>query len=140
MSPFPVPYADLLSRPAEQEGADFWTFQLDHGYTTLTPVALNFLSATETMSNRVDSWYERFLFRPADGGALAYFVPLLQKGLQNPPLNPSATDQEVQAALLASGEGAKVTVYVGHGVEGTWGDSGPRCQPHGRARVTLSCP
>ena len=57
-------------------------------------VAAQFLAGPEPAQDEVNALYGRFLTRPADSGALANFVPQVEKGGQD----------QVLATLLASDE------------------------------------
>jgi hypothetical protein len=88
-------YVDLLHRPADPGGLQYWTTQLETGALTRFQEALAFENSLEYRTDEVEADYEQFLGRPADPMGLASFVAALAAG---------ATPQQVQAAILGSQE------------------------------------
>jgi hypothetical protein len=90
-------YIDLLGRSAAQVSdaeVTFWIGQLAGGATRVQVVQA-FQGSTEYRVNLIDGFYQDYLGRPADPGALSFFEFQLSQGL---PI------EALQAILLASNE------------------------------------
>jgi hypothetical protein len=87
-------YRDILGRPADTTGLDYWVNQLQSGVSRAT-VAQAFLNSPEHLSAEVTSYYQSFLNRAPDSVGLAYWVSKLEAG---------ASEQQVIAGILSSTE------------------------------------
>lgn len=72
-------YNDLLGRPAEQAGVDFWMGQLAAGVSP-AQVALGFTASDERLRNRVTDTYRTLLDREPDAPGLAYWIAIFKNG------------------------------------------------------------
>lgn len=66
-------YLDLLGRPADASGRNYWVDLLNRGVLTRSAVAENYYASIESRRSRVDGLYRQILGRPADAGGLAYW-------------------------------------------------------------------
>lgn len=87
-------YQDLLARGIDFAGMVFWSGQLNAGLSR-TQFALDVLSGNEYHQDLVQSWYEKYLGRPADPSGLSLYTNLLNNGW---------TDETVEQAILSSQE------------------------------------
>ncbi len=72
-------YADLLGRPADQEGISFWSNQLA-GSTSKSDLAYQFATTDEWLGVVVDDLYFSILGRGPDAGGRAYWISQLKAG------------------------------------------------------------
>jgi hypothetical protein len=87
-------YGELLARPADAAGLQFWAQRLQAG-TTRAQVAAGIHGSQEAERREVQLFYLRYLHRPADPGGTDFFATALQQG---------APEEEVIAALAGSDE------------------------------------
>src|SRR4051812_21042190 len=87
-------YKELLHRPADAQGVQFWTGQMAAG-TSEAQVAEQIAQSPEARQAEVRQLYTALLGRKADGGGVDYFAAQMQAG---------AALADVEAALLASKE------------------------------------
>jgi hypothetical protein len=86
-------YADLLHRSPDQGGLATFVGLLNTG-TSRTQVAYDIASSSEYRADLLSSYYEQYLGRAADPGALVWLGDLEH----------GASDQSVQAGILGSAE------------------------------------
>jgi hypothetical protein len=72
-------YNDLLGRPGEQAGIDFWMGRLAAGVPP-ADVALGFTGSEERLRNRVAETYQTLLERAPDGPGLEFWVSIFKQG------------------------------------------------------------
>lgn len=72
-------YKDLLARPADQNGVNYWLGQLQAGVEP-TQVALGFTASDERLRNRVTDTYRTLLEREPDDAGLAYWIAIFKNG------------------------------------------------------------
>ena len=70
-------YRDILDRPAERSGLDYWTSLLDRRQITRTQAAANFYASIESRLDRVGTLYMEILNRRPDAGGHAYWAKQL---------------------------------------------------------------
>lgn len=87
-------YLDLLGRPADTDGRDYWAGLLDDGAITRTGAAEDFYQSIESRSSRVRSLYRAILGRSPDSAGGAYWAEELR----------SLGDVKLAAFLAASRE------------------------------------
>lgn len=87
-------YGELLARPADAAGLQFWAQRLQAG-ATRAQVAAGILGTLEAERREVQLFYLRYLHRPADPSGTGFFASALQQG---------APEEEVIAALAGSDE------------------------------------
>src|SRR5882724_6919361 len=90
----PGVYKDLLGRPADPQGVQFWTGQMAGGASELQ-VVQQIEQSPEARQAEVRGLYTTLLGRKADPGGVAYFTSQLQAG---------ASLANVEAEMLASTE------------------------------------
>jgi autotransporter-associated beta strand protein len=73
-------YSDLLRRPHDDGGLQFWVAQL-HGGMSRTRVAMDFWVSDEHRGDEVDEFYGTILHRTADSGGRQYWVSQLEAGV-----------------------------------------------------------
>src|SRR5260370_32440686 len=73
-------YKDLLQRPADTQGLQFWTGQMAHGASALQ-VVQQIEQSPEARQVEVRHLYTDLLGRKADGGGVDYFASQLQAGV-----------------------------------------------------------
>ncbi len=88
-------YQDILGRQPDPVGFATWVDALDSGTITPAQMAAGFLTSQEYQGDLISTDYLQFLGRQPDAGGLAAWVQAMQAG---------ATDQQVLAAILGSGE------------------------------------
>lgn len=69
-------YADLLGRPADAGGRNYWVERLRSGLSR-TDAALNFYASTESRNDRVADLYQEILDRPPDAAGQAHWAQRL---------------------------------------------------------------
>jgi hypothetical protein len=87
-------YEELLDRPADPSGMDYYAGQLDHGVSR-DAVVRQIMGGDEYHTLVVEQLYQTYLHRPADASALGEYVPFLNHG---------GTIEQVRATLLSSSE------------------------------------
>lgn len=70
-------YLDLLERPADAKGRDYWAGQLDRRTITRQRVAAEFYASVESRTDRVDALFAQILGRPADAEGRRYWTQQL---------------------------------------------------------------
>jgi hypothetical protein len=100
-------YEDVLHRPADAGGENFWLQQLNNGQTR-TFVAYGFATSTEHESALVQADYQSYLGRPASAAEVAGWVVKIQHG----------QTQENVAALFATSNEA--FYYMNNSDIGQW--------------------
>jgi hypothetical protein len=73
-------YHDVLGRPLDKTGGDYWLGRLKAG-ATHTQVALEIYTSPESLTDFVTGVYKDFLGRDPDAAGLSYWVGSLEKGL-----------------------------------------------------------
>lgn len=71
-------YRDLLGRPADTSGRDYWVGKLDRGELTRSAVASNFYASIESRTSRVEQLYRQILGRSADTSGRNYWAEQLK--------------------------------------------------------------
>ena len=66
-------YPDLLGRPADQAGEDFWVGKLNHG-ASREAVSYGFAASPEREGQRIQGDYSRYLGRDASAADVAFWV------------------------------------------------------------------
>lgn len=87
-------YLDLLGRPVDAPGLNFWSGLLDHG-TARSAVATSLTHSDEYFATIIRPAYQQFLSRDADAGGLSYWTALMHGGL---------TDEQLEAGFIGSPE------------------------------------
>ena len=87
-------YQDVLGRPVDPAGLDYWVSQLDGG-TARTSVAQQLVTSAEYYATAIGPAYQQYLGRPADAQGLAYWTGRMQNGL---------TDEQLESEFIASTE------------------------------------
>lgn len=100
-------YEDLLGRPSDSAGRDFWTARLADGFQAFD-IALTFAFTLEHQVNRVTAVYNTFLGRAANQEEVSYWATQLVSGV---------SDMDMLAAFVSSPE------YYNNGQHGK-GDPG----------------
>jgi autotransporter-associated beta strand protein len=72
-------YEDVLLRPPDTVGLDFWVQQLETG-ATRAAVAMTFENSAESLALEVDNIYQTYLKRSADAAGRAFWVNALLNG------------------------------------------------------------
>jgi hypothetical protein len=72
-------YRDVLDRPVDPQGASTWN-AIPSSPHAAARIAQGVLASPEAHQRRVESFYERFLRRPADADGLAGLASYLQEG------------------------------------------------------------
>ncbi len=67
-------YLDLLERPADDRGRDYWADQLDRRTITRQRVAAEFYASIESRTDRVDGLFRQILGRAPDPGGRDYWT------------------------------------------------------------------
>ena len=88
-------YVDLLLRPVDRGGLDYWSGRLDNDEDRAIIAALLTHSAEYYQTNVIKPAYQQFLGRKADQGGLDYWTSQLEGGI---------TDEQMQAGFIASPE------------------------------------
>jgi len=88
-------YQDVLHRPVDKAGLDFFFANLDQGTLAPLDVALALLRSPEYRTMLIQGWYMSFFHRPATPTEIAAGVAMLAGG---------AADEDVEAAILGSAE------------------------------------
>jgi uncharacterized protein YkwD len=70
-------YHDLLGRPADEAGFEYWVGALDRGTRTRTQVASGFYGSIESRTDRVTALYEEILGRAPDAIGLDHWTSRL---------------------------------------------------------------
>jgi hypothetical protein len=86
-------YQDVLGRTAVQADIDYWTGVLR--LAGRSAVVWGFVNSDEYRGGLIAGWYQRYLGRAADAGALGWWLGQMRQGM---------TQEQVQAALLTSAE------------------------------------
>lgn len=87
-------YQDLLGRQIDAAATTYWLGMMKNG-ATRTQVASQLIRSVEYTNGRVQTLYNLYLHRPANGSEVAYFAGMLQHG---------STDEQVQSSMLSSAE------------------------------------
>ncbi|HVX11566.1 MAG TPA: DUF4214 domain-containing protein [Pirellulales bacterium] len=87
-------YQDLLGRPADAAGENYWVGRLADG-TSRADVAYGFAASLERETERVQGDYEHFLRRAADSAGVSYWVGQFAQG---------ETNEDLIAGFIASDE------------------------------------
>jgi len=87
-------YAQLLNRPLDQAGLDFWRGVLNSAAGRLG-VINGILHSLEGRLNHLRTWYRHFLGRDLDDGGLQFWLGAFDRG---------ASEEQVQAGILESQE------------------------------------
>jgi hypothetical protein len=87
-------YEDLLHRPIDSSGADFWSGQLDQGVTR-SQVALSIQTSPEFLVQTIEGIYGTYLKRLADPDGGNFFANLLFGG---------TTIEQIKADIIGSAE------------------------------------
>jgi RHS repeat-associated protein len=111
-------YIDLLQRPVDLGGLNYWSGRLDNHENRTIIAALLTHSAEYFQTNVIKPAYQQFLNRAADQGGLNYWTGQLQGGV---------TDEQMQAGFIASPEF--------YGIANGGGNSVPVTPAHDRAWV-----
>lgn len=72
-------YQDLLGRPSDRPGLDYWSGRLDRGVSTRSGVAAGFYASTESRHSRVTRLYRVILGRAPDSSGLNYWSDRLPR-------------------------------------------------------------
>ena len=72
-------YRDVLDRPADAGGRDYWVRLLDRGTRTRTQVAAGFYGSLESRTDRVHALYQEILGRAPDPTGLAHWTRRLTR-------------------------------------------------------------
>ncbi len=88
-------YVDLLHRPADLQGQQFFTQLLNSGIASRGQLVLLFEDSPEYHRNEVENLYKQFLSRSADADGLAFWMAFLANG---------GTPLQVEAMILGSAE------------------------------------
>jgi Domain of unknown function (DUF4214) len=88
-------YQDVLHRPVDKAGLDFFFANLDQGTLAPLDVALALLRSPEYRTMLIPGWYMSFFHRPATPTEIAAGVAMLAGG---------AADEDVEAAILGSAD------------------------------------
>jgi uncharacterized protein GlcG (DUF336 family) len=88
-------YQDVLGRPIDQGGLNYFTNILEQPGATRTQVATTLLGSSEYLSREVKLLYLELLHRPADPGGLTFFQSRLSSG---------STPEQVTAIIAGSPE------------------------------------
>ncbi len=70
-------YIELLGRPADDAGIEFWVDRLENGGWAPSDVARGFYASIESRRSRVINLYERILLRGPDDAGLEYWAEQL---------------------------------------------------------------
>jgi Repeat of unknown function (DUF5650)/Domain of unknown function (DUF4214) len=102
-------YQDVLGRPVDSVGLDYWVGQLDGGVARMN-VAQRLVTSAEYYAKVIGPAYQQYLGRPADAQGLAYWIGRMENGL---------TDEQLESQLIASPE------FYGHagGTDKAWVDA-----------------
>jgi hypothetical protein len=87
-------YQDLLGRPADPAGLDYWSSVLSSGVPRAS-VVWALVTSDEHRTNVINAMYQRFLGRPPDAAGVAYWIGKFAAGM---------TYEEAQAHLVGSDE------------------------------------
>jgi probable HAF family extracellular repeat protein len=88
-------YQDVLKRPVDLGGLNYWVSQLNAGVPRGTIAGMLTHSAEYYATNVIQPAYQQFLHRTADATGLAFWTRQLQGGM---------TDEQMQAGFIASNE------------------------------------
>jgi uncharacterized protein (TIGR03118 family) len=89
-------FQDILQRPVDDAGLDYWTQQIVAGSVAPAQVASDLTHSAESYAtNVINPLYQQFLGRPSDPGGVAYWTSQMQQGM---------TDQQLQASFIGSAE------------------------------------
>jgi hypothetical protein len=88
-------YLDLLGRPADPIGLDYWSHQIQSGALTRLSFAHILTTTPEWLGNLIDTRYQQLLQRAADPDGRAYYIGLMQGGF---------TEADLVSALTGSSE------------------------------------
>jgi hypothetical protein len=88
-------YGQLLGRPADQGGEDFWTQALSSNMTR-AQAAFGFVASQEREGQHVTADYQKYLGRGPDDAGLAYWVSLF--------VHSAKSNEELIAGFIASDE------------------------------------
>jgi N-acetylneuraminic acid mutarotase len=88
-------YRDLLHRPADPGGLDFYVNALNQGLMTRQQLVLSIEASVEYRTDQINGIYEALLHRPVDGSGLNSFLGLLAIG---------GTYEQVQESVAGSSE------------------------------------
>ena len=96
------PFTGTRSTEPDAGGEAFWDGQLAAGASRYR-VALGFFNSAEYDTDLVESYYQKFLNRPADPGGLSDWVGAMESGF---------TAQDVMAGILGSQESYNLSQMV----------------------------
>jgi uncharacterized repeat protein (TIGR01451 family) len=105
-------YEDVLGRPVDQAGVNYWVGLLQAGFTR-AQVAQGIWESPEHRGVQVDALYRQLLHRPADAAGRAYWGGLLLAG---------QSEEQVEAGILASPEYARSHPDAASFVSGLYAD------------------
>jgi hypothetical protein len=88
-------YNDVLHRPPDPQGLNFWVGQLQAG-SSVQEVASAFWLSPEHRTLQVEQYYEQYLHRPADPAGLDFWTRVFTNGGQS--------EIQVQEGIIASQE------------------------------------
>jgi ELWxxDGT repeat protein len=86
-------YTDLLGRPSDSGGLDYWAAQIAAGATP-GAIAKAIMASDEYRGKRVQAIFQQYLGRSAEAGAVAYWTNYLQTG----------SELNFRASILSSAE------------------------------------
>ena len=87
-------YTDLLGRPPDSTGENFWITQLQN-HVARSTVALGFTASVERAKIRIQGTYQRYLGRSADTDGLNFWVNAFAHG---------ATNEDIVTGFISSDE------------------------------------
>jgi hypothetical protein len=87
-------YTDLLGRPPDSAGENFWITQLQN-HVARSTVALGFTASVERAKLRIQATYQRYLGRSADADGLNFWVSAFAHG---------ATNEDIVTGFISSDE------------------------------------
>jgi uncharacterized protein YkwD len=102
-------YVDLLGRPPDQQGLNYWVNQLQAGARP-ADVAYGFAASPERESQRIEGDYQLLLGRPADTAGLTYWLNAFLQG---------STNEDLVGGFVGSSEYYEAA-NKGNGKKATW--------------------
>jgi hypothetical protein len=102
-------YVDLLGRPADAQGLNYWVQQLQAGAKP-SDVAYGFAASPERESQRIQGDYQSLLGRPADTTGLNYWLNAFLNG---------STNEDLVGGFVGSSEYYKAS-NKGNNDKATW--------------------
>ena len=88
-------YVDLLHRPADAQGQQFFTQLLNSGIASRPQLVLLIEGSSEYHRNEVENLYEQFLSRSVDANGLSFWMTFLGNG---------GSQRQLEARILGSAE------------------------------------